>query len=323
MFRTYWGLEDVLMDQGPTALAIGNFDGLHRGHIKILEQTKREARRLGGEAMVLTFHPHPTKVVAPERESELLMTLNERVRHFEKCGRDAVVVVPFTHETASLRPADFVHKVLIEKLTTRSVVVGEGFRFGHQQAGTLATLTMLGKQLDFDTIMVQPVVHGGQTVSSTTIRALVRAGKVETARHLLGRPFSLVGSVVSGKGIGSKKTVPTLNLSPEQGVRPGRGVYVTLTCDRESGKLWTSVTNVGTNPTFGDGQLTIETHLIEAPTMRTFSRIEPMFLHRLRDERRFTSAEALRRQIFRDVELAKRYFKLCRITVTNYDNCIY
>ena len=315
MFSVYWSLEDVPRDRAAAALAIGNFDGLHRGHVEILERTKHEARRVGGEAVVLTFDPHPTTVVAPERAPQLLMTPAERVRRFENIGLDATVVLPFTSEIACLTPAEFVRQVLVEKLGARSIVVGESFRFGYKQAGTLAVLTELG-DLGFETVGVRPVLVGGRAVSSTWVRELVLAGKVEQARRLLGRPFSLVGDVVSGHGIGSRKTVPTLNLAPEAGVRPARGVYVTLTCDRDSGKQWPSVTNVGSRPTFNGTEQTVETYLLEPLEGRPPSRIEPAFLHRLRDEKRFASAEELRRQILRDAESAKGYFRRLRAVAT-------
>ena len=196
MFKVYWNLEDVPVGQAPTVPTIGNFDGLHRGHVEILKRTKHEARRVGGEAVALTFDPHPTRVVAPERAPQLLMTPAERVRQFENHGLDAAVVLPFTPEIACLTPAEFVGQVLVEKLGARSIVVGEGFRFGHKQAGTLAVLTELGKDLGFETVGVRPVLVGGRAVSSTWVRELVLTGKVEQARRLLGRPFSLVGDVV-------------------------------------------------------------------------------------------------------------------------------
>ena len=312
MFKAYWNLEDVPAEPGPTVLAIGNFDGLHLGHVEILERAKREARRLGGRAMVLTFNPHPATVVAPERAPELLMTLAERIRRFERLGLDGTVVLPFTRKMAWLSPAEFVRKALVERLRMRSVVVGENFRFGHRRAGTLTTLRRLGKDLGFDTVGVPPLVVGGRAVSSTSIRELVRTGQVSRARRLQGRPFSLIGDVVPGRGVGSRRTVPTLNLAPQAGVRPARGVYVTLTCDRETGNQWPSVTNVGSRPTFNGSEQTVETHLMKPLEGRVPSRIEPAFLHRLRDEKRFASAEDLRLQIFRDIELAQRYFRLLR-----------
>ena len=199
--------------------------------------------------------------------------------------------------------------MLVEKLAAGSVVVGEGFRFGHQQAGTLAVLAELGKDLDFGTVGVRPVMIGERAVSSTWVRELVSGGKVEQARRLLGRPFSLVGGVIRGHGVGSRQTVPTLNLAPESDVRPARGVYVTLTCDRDSGKQWPSVTNVGSRPTFNGTEQSVETYVLEKLEGPAPSRIEPAFLHRLRDEKRFASAEALREQILRDVEAAQRYFR--------------
>ena len=312
MFKAYWNLDDVPPRSAPAALAIGNFDGLHRGHLEILDRTKREARRIGGEAIVLTFDPHPTRVVAPARTPKLLTSVSERMRRFENIGLDTAVVLAFTPEVARLTPEEFVRRVLVERLAAGSVVVGEGFRFGHKQAGTLAVLAESGKELGFETVGIPPVVIGRRAVSSTWVRELVSAGKVEQARRLLGRPFSLVGDVVPGHGIGSRKTVPTLNLAPESEVRPARGVYVTLTCDPAAGKQWPSVTNVGSRPTFNGSEQTVETYLLESLLGRAPSRIEPAFLHRLRDEKRFASAEELREQILRDVKSAQRYFRRLR-----------
>ena len=310
MFRAHWNLESVGPEPPPCALAVGNFDGLHLGHRRILAKTKEQARRIGGEAVVLTFDPHPASVVAPERAPDLLMPPAERLRRFEECGIDAGVVLRFTEEIARLRPEEFVEQILVRKLNVRSVVVGEGFRFGCRQSGDTRTLVEIGSRHGFEVAMVEPVLVGGQPVSSTRVRGLVGQGRVTQARRMLARPFSLRGRIVSGRGIGSRQTVPTLNLSPETELRPAQGVYVTCTCDLESGRRWPSVTNVGSRPTFSGTDQTVETYLLEKLEGCQPARIELAFLHRLREERRFETPEKLRQQILRDVGQAKRYFRL-------------
>ncbi len=309
MFKTYWNLESVGPEPSPCALAIGNFDGLHLGHRRILEKTKEGARRIGGEAVVLTFDPHPTTVVAPERAPDLLMLTAERLRRFEECGIDAGVVLPFTEQIARLGPEEFVEQILVKKLNVRSVVVGEGFRFGHRQSGDTQTLIDAGSRHGFEVVTVQPVLLGGRPVSSSRVRTLVRQGSVSQARRLLAKPFSMRGEIVSGHGIGSRQTVPTLNLSPETKLLPAQGVYVTCTSDLESGRRWQSVTNVGSRPTFNGTDQTVETYLLEELAGRSPARIELAFLHRIRDEQRFETPEELRRQILKDVEQAKQYFR--------------
>ena len=310
MFRAHWNLESVGPEPPRCALAIGNFDGLHLGHQRILEKTKEQARRIGGEAVVLTFDPHPATVVAPERAPDLLMLPAERLRRFEECGIDAGVVLRFTGRIARLRPEEFVEQILVRKLNVRSVVVGEGFRFGCRQSGDTKTLIDIGSRDGFEVATVPPVLVGGQPVSSTRVRAVVGQGSVRQARRMLARPFSLRGEIVSGRGIGSRQTVPTLNLSPETELRPAQGVYVTFTCDLESGRRWGSVTNVGSRPTFNGTDQTVETYLLEGLEGRKPARIELAFLHRLRDEKRFETPEKLRQQILKDAGQAKRYFRL-------------
>ena len=223
MFKAHWNLASVGPEPPPCALAIGNFDGLHLGHQRILEKTKQQARRIGGEAVVLTFDPHPATVVAPERAPDLLMLPAERLRRFEECEIDAGVVLRFTKQIARLRPEEFVEQILVRKLNVRSVVVGEGFRFGCRQSGDAKTLIDIGSRYGFEVTTVQPVLVGGEPVSSTRVRTLVGQGSVRQARRMLARPFSLRGEIVSGHGIGSRQTVPTLNLSPETELRPAQG----------------------------------------------------------------------------------------------------
>ena len=312
MFRAYWGLDEVPGDFSPAAVTIGNFDGIHIGHRKILDTTRARAGELGCQAAVLIFDPHPMKVVAPERAPLLLTRPAERLRRFEQLGMDAAVVLRFSEETARLSPEEFVAAVLVAKLHARAVVVGDNFRFGHRQRGDFALLAALGKQYGFEAEAVGAVAVSGQPASSSRVRDLARRGEMALARRVLGRPFSLEGPIISGHGIGSKQTVPTLNLDPETELLPAQGVYVTETRDPNSGRCWPSVTNIGSRPTFDGAGLHVETYLLSKLEGASPKRIELLFHRRLRDEKKFASPEELRQQILVDAGRAERFLRLLR-----------
>ncbi len=290
---------------GPCALAIGNFDGVHVGHQELLHQISAytQAERL--VPAVLTFDPHPTAIVAPQRRPEMICTVEDRVRLLHEAGAEKVLVLPFTEQVATMSPQDFVEQILIAALGTRAVFVGENFRFGHRQAGTPQVLADLGKDLGFVTRFLPPVVLRGQTVSSSMIRRTLVNGRVSEAARFLNHWFFIRGEVVSGHGIGSKQTVPTLNLSALPGLVYPRGVYATETADLDSDRLWPSITNVGVRPTFGGEELTIETYLLTTLEGEAPRNIEVRFQHFVRDEQKFESPEELRAQIMRDVGRAK------------------
>ncbi len=295
---------------GPCALAIGNFDGVHIGHQALLAEAARFGSTNGFLAAVLTFDPHPTVVVAPERTPLLICTLEQRLRLLEFAGITRIMVLPFTAEVARLSPGEFVSQILVNVLNTRAVFVGGNFRFGHKQAGTSDTLRDLGDRFGFVSQIVHPVRYRGEIVSSSAIRDYLAAGKAGHAGRLLGRCFSVEGPVVPGRGIGKKQAVPTLNLHPPRGQIVPRGIYITETVDRSTGRRWESVTSVGTNPTFGDTEVTIETYLLAPPfDGQTPERIEVLFRRFIRSERRFATPEALKAEIGRDVSRAQAYWK--------------
>jgi riboflavin kinase/FMN adenylyltransferase len=296
----------------PCAIAIGNFDGVHAGHRRILEKTRALANEHGLQAVVLTFDPHPMKVVAPERLPKMLTTQQQRQVFFREFGFDHTVVLEFTPQVAQLSAERFVTQVLAAKLHARWVVVGENFRFGHRGAGNIAVLRKLGRRLDFQAVSVEPVLIGGEPVSSTRVRRLLAEGRVAPVRKLLCRPFTLQGPIVSGEGVGSRQTVPTLNLQPEAELWPARGVYVTSTREPATGRRWESVTNIGNRPTFNGAEQTVETFLLSPLEGETPRLIELAFHWRLREERKFDSAESLRRQILADAARAKRFFRLAK-----------
>ncbi len=308
--RLYRGLDELPGDVGPAAISIGNFDGVHEGHKALVRKVVAVARSNGWKAGVLTFSPHPATVVAPSRAPLLMTTPEQRVALMAGWGIEEAIILPFTGELAQLSPEEFVRRVLIERMRVRAVVVGHNFRFGHRAAGDTRLLEELGRHLGFETYVVNDVQLRHWAVSSTAIRNAVRSGHVSRASRMLGRCFSLEGAVVSGHGIGSKQTVPTLNLAADSQLLPAHGVYITRTTSLADGRVWESITNVGVRPTFDGDRVTVETFLLSPFDGRTPDRIREEFLWRIRDERKFESGEALKAQIARDVARARRYFNL-------------
>jgi riboflavin kinase/FMN adenylyltransferase len=304
--RAFRSLAEVPADFGPSVIAIGNFDGVHAGHRVILRRAAAIARERGLTPAVLTFDPHPAQVLAPDRAPRLISTIAQRLRRMESEGVEAAMLLAFSMELAQQSPEEFARAVLAEKLHARVVIIGEDFKFGYQQSGDLATMRELGEQLGFEVESAGKIEWRGARISSTAVRKLVEAGQVSKARRMLGAPFALEGPVVKGQGIGSKQTVPTLNLAPENELLPPVGVYVTETWDEMSGRRWKSITNVGYRPTFAGQGLTVETFLLDPFEGETPERIEVSFLRFVRAERKFDSPELLRAQIMRDVAVANR-----------------
>jgi len=291
-----------------SALAIGNFDGIHLGHQAILRSTVARAQALQAVSTALTFDPSPRKVLRPESAPLRLSTNAQRMEWFNALGLEAAVVLPFTLELARLSPEEFVEQILIRDLHVKTVLVGENFHFGHKQAGNVKLLKELGAKFAFDVQIVCPVQYRGEVVSSTIIRREVAEGDVSHAGRLLGRPFALTGEVVSGTGTGSKFTFPTVNLAAEQELLPARGVYITRTLLEGETHSHRSVTNIGIRPTFNGSSVSVETHLLGFHPITTPKRIEVRFWKRLREEKKFSGPEELRAQIVRDIAAANKFF---------------
>jgi riboflavin kinase / FMN adenylyltransferase len=308
--RIYRSLSEMPADFGPSAVTIGNFDGVHYGHRQILRRVTAKAAEHGWTPSVLTFDPHPTRVVAPDRTPPLMTSPLDRAELMREEGIQQVLILPFTHEVAQLSPEDFARKLLVESLSARAVLVGDNFHFGHRQAGNVAVLAELGRTLGFQTEVVSAVLCRGRMVSSSAIRQLIEAGNVSLAGRFLTRPYRITGEIVSGRGVGAKQTVPTLNLRTEAEVLPARGVYITRTEELGGNRVWNSITNIGYRPTFGESdQLTIETYLLDPLEGPSPARIRLQFLKRVREERQFDTSEALRAQILKDVGTAQKYFR--------------
>ena len=295
-----------------SVIAIGNFDGIHLGHQRLLQNCIGLGKESGTVATALTFEPLPQKVLRPDSAPLRISTNEQRLAWFAALGVEAAVVLPFTVELSRLTPEEFVEEILVRQLQVRAVVVGDNFRFGHKQAGDVKFLRELGMRDGFDVIVHEPVVVDGKIVSSTVIRKLIAEGDVTRAARMLGRAFALSGEVVPGTGTGRKFTFPTLNLRPEQELLPARGVYVTRTVMEGEPNSHRSVTNVGMRPTFNGTGLTVETHLLDYSGNFSPKRIEVRFWKKLREEKKFSGPEELKAQIAKDIARANGFFARLR-----------
>jgi riboflavin kinase / FMN adenylyltransferase len=291
----------------PAAVTIGNFDGVHVGHQKILQGVTERAREEQLMSAVLTFYPHPARVLRPEQSPSLIATLSQRLASIESARIDAALVVGFDAELAKLDGEDFVKRFLVDTMRVQVVLIGRNFRFGHRQAGDAKLLGELGQRWGFEVEIVSPIVLDGDVVSSTAIRCALRDGNAEDAWRMLGRPFALAGRIRTGTGMGRKLVVPTLNLETEQELLPKNGVYATEV--DLNGKTYHAVTNVGLRPTFDGAQTTVESHLFDFRENLTSGSLEVRFCTRIRDERKFSGPAPLRDQVLRDIDQGKQYFQ--------------
>jgi riboflavin kinase / FMN adenylyltransferase len=306
-------LEDVPGSFGPTLLSVGNFDGVHRAHTRVLAHIVPRAREQRRKAVAVTFEPHPMRILRPDSGLKLLTPTSEKLRLLDATGLDAVLLLPFTRDLSLMTPKDFAHDILKKGLQAREVHEGYNFHFGNKAAGNVSLLAEFGREMGFEVKTYPELRLRGEAVSSTQIRKLLAEGQVSRARPLLGRPFSILSTPGRGRGYGSKYTVPTINLSRYEELVPKDGVYVTRT--RIGEVCFDSVTNVGNRPTFGTESFAVETHLLNFHPidLAPETEVEIHFLKRLRNEIKFPSVEALREQIGKDVARTQRYFRLLEL----------
>ncbi|MFH0915534.1 MAG: bifunctional riboflavin kinase/FAD synthetase [bacterium] len=307
--RVYTSLDEIEEAPGNgRVVAIGVFDGVHRGHQRILGEAVERARVMGARSAAVTFYPHPEAVLHPKPAPRMLTSLERKAELLEALGVDELVVVEFDRAFAQLSPEAFCRLVLSHRLGARQVLVGENFHFGHLGAGTSADLRDYGATHDFEVRSVSLAEESGETISSTRIRKLISAGRVAAAARLLGRWHRIEGVVVSGVGRGRALEAPTANLAVDTGTAiPRRGVYVTRSFVDEV-VAHPSVTSVGTNPTFeGDKKTRIETLLLDYTGDIYGSRMAVDFLERIRSQRTFPDAGTLAARIRRDVDFAREY----------------
>jgi riboflavin kinase / FMN adenylyltransferase len=315
--KVFRALDEVPAGFGPTAAAIGNFDGVHLGHRDVLGSIAAEGRAIGGQAVAITFDPHPEQFLRPASAPKLIAPMPERLRLLETTGIDAVLVLPFDDSLACMSSRECVEEILVRRLGVRAMHEGANFRFGHRAEAGVIELAAFGRELGFTLTVHPPVRTHGLEVSSTAVRTLVSAGEMRRARWMLGRPFAVHSTPAPGRGIGSRLVVPTVNLAPYDGLLPAFGVYVTqLTVGSgKDARCFQAVTNVGNRPTFGEPSFAVESYILDFEpvelTEETPLKLE--FLRRLRPEMTWPSPEALKAQIMKDVGRAKRYFRLLEL----------
>ena len=300
--------DDPLVKWHHPVLALGNFDGLHRGHMKIMDRVRRRAGERGGTPAAMTFDPHPPRVVRPDKAPPLLMTKAQRIEALGRSGMQGVAVVRFTDDMSRWEPEVFVRTVLVEWLHVVEVWVGANFLFGHARAGNYSVLRSLGARYGFRAEKIDPVRYKDFVVSSTRVRRLIAEGRVDEAGALLGHHYFIDGAVIRGAGRGREIGVPTANIRTANDLVPPPGVYATtVTLD---GVVRPSVTNIGYRPTFGDVDApVIEAHLFDFDRDLYDRDLRLSFVQRLRDERAFPDVDALRAQIDADCRSARRLFR--------------
>jgi riboflavin kinase / FMN adenylyltransferase len=288
-------------------LALGNFDGMHRGHLKIIERVRRGAEERGSTAVAMTFDPHPSKIVRPDKAPPLLMTHQQKLEALARGGMHGVAIVRFTPELAQWDPETFVRSVLVEWLHVAEVWVGANFLFGHDRSGNFSLLRSLGARYGFRAEKIDPVRYKDFVVSSTRVRRLVSEGRVDEAGALLGHYYALDGTVVQGQKRGRELGFPTANLCPENELVPPAGVYATTA--NIDGMSYPSLTNIGTRPTFESGEEhVIETHVLDMNKDMYGAKLRLGFVQRLRDEKKFDGVDALKAQIEADRARARDLF---------------
>ncbi len=310
MIPVFRSLVEIPSDFGPTVAAIGNFDGVHLGHRKILGAVVAEARRSNVRAVAVTFDPHPERFLRPAQAPPLLTPIDERLRLLAGTGIDAVLVLRFDEALARLSAREFVEAILVRALQIRGLHEGGNFRFGHRAQAGIKELAAFGEEFGFGLTVHEPVHTHGLEVSSSAIRSLVATGDLRRSRWMQGCPFTVRATQAQGRGVGSRLLVPTVNLAPYVELLPASGVYVTRITI--GSRRFQGVTNVGHRPTFEGAGFSVETHILdfEPVELSDETPIELEFLLRLRPEVKWPNPEALRAQIGKDVARAKRYFRL-------------
>ncbi len=290
-------------------LTIGNFDGVHKGHLTLFNLVKERAALIDGQSVVMTFEPHPIKVMMPENGPPLITPTEQKLKLMEDSGIDVILCVPFTDAFAGISPEDFVKDLLVDKVGIKEIVVGYDYSFGHKRAGNIELLKKMGDKLGFKVHMVDKILLDETVVSSTTVRNLVQEGNLSEAKKLLGRHYQVRGTVVKGKNRGGRLLgFPTANLQLVDELTPKLGVYAVKVLIGD--KTHNGLTNIGFNPTFGNNVFSVETHILDFSGDLVGKTIRVNFIERLRDEKTFKSVDELAAQIKKDTIRARELFKL-------------
>jgi len=309
--KAFSDIEDQQLSMRGSVVTMGNFDGIHLGHQALVRHTVEESKRLGYPAIVLTFEPHPLKVLAPERAPRLLLSYQDKLDLFQAFGVDIVIAQRFDREFASIAAEDFVRRFLVGRLKTKKLWVGRDLRFGQGRKGETGDLIRVAPEVGFQVGVLDPISSDGIRISSSRIRGLVEAGCVDEVRPMLGRYHFVSGRVVKGQGRGRKLGFPTANISSQTEVVPLNGIYATLI--EVKSRQWLSVSSVGVNPTFGDGPRTVESFIFDFESEIYGEAVKLSFVKRIRDEKKFSTVEDLIAQMHGDVEQARVIFEDLRL----------
>jgi len=300
-----YNLNELIGPLRNPVLTIGNFDGVHKGHLALFDKVMERARAINGQSVVMTFDPHPMKVMNPGNGPLLITPIEQRLELISNAGIDVIICLAFTLEFASMSAEDFVQDILADRLGVREIVVGYDYTFGHKRQGDVSLLREMGDKLGFRVHLTDPIHLDDAVVSSTSIRKLVQQGNLADAKKFLGRDYQICGTVVKGKDRGGKLLgFPTANLKPVDELIPKRGVYAVTV--RVDDKIYCGVANIGYNPTFGDGALSVETHVLDFSENIVGKTIKVKFIQRLRNEKTFSDVKELSDRITQDIEQARK-----------------
>ena len=302
-------LDEIKKPYKNPVLTIGNFDGVHRGHLGLFAKVKERAKAIGGQAIVMTFEPHPAKVMRPGNGPLLITPTEQKLGLIEQTGIDVVICVSFDLAFAAISAEDFVKKILVAKIGIKEMVVGYDYTFGYQRQGNLELLRHMSQEWGFTVHVIGPIEINQNPVSSTSVRQLVQAGQLKEAKEQLGRDFQISGNVVRGQGRGQKLLgFPTANLNWADALYPKPGVYAVRVI--LEGRIYYGITNIGYNPTFENQALSIETHIFDFAMNIVDKTIKIEFIERIRDEKKFQNIKELSNQIALDIRSAKKILNL-------------
>ena len=308
MMSVFYDLEKLDPPLTDPVLTIGNFDGVHQGHLTLFNKVKERAKAISGQSVVITFEPHPIKVMSPGNGPPLITPTLQKLKLINATGIDVILCLPFTKEFASMSPEAFVKDLLVDRIGIKEIVVGYDYSFGYKRTGNIDLLKRMGKKYGFLVHVIEQIFVDSLPVSSTNIRNFVREGRLAEAKVLLGRDYEVCGKVVRGKNRGTRLLgIPTANLELIDELTPKPGVYVVRVMIDD--KCFSGVTNIGYNPTFGNNAFSVETHLLNFSGDLVGKTIRVCFIQRLRDERTFRSIEELSEQIHQDIRVAEEVLR--------------
>jgi riboflavin kinase / FMN adenylyltransferase len=311
--KIFYDLKDIKPPLQNPVLTIGNFDGVHKGHLALFEKVKERAKAINGQSVVMTFDPHPVKVMKPENGLYMITPIKQKLKLISEAGIDVILCIPFDKNFSSISAHDFVKDILLGSIGIKEIVVGYDYSFGNKRQGNISLLRSMGKELGFKVHAIEPIHLKKMLVSSTSIRNFIREGNVENAKILLGRDYQISGQVTSGAGRGGKLLgFPTANLTLIDELIPKKGVYAVIA--EMDNKEYYGVCNIGNNPTFGENALSIETHLFDFKGETVGKDFTVRFIHRLRDEETFPGIKELSEQIAKDIKKTRDLFGLKQLT---------